>query len=217
LSQNELKFGNFLAKTNWLYEAIVTTLNNNPKDSGIKYNAAPMGVFFQDEKHLIIKPFITTNTFKNLKHHGYACINFTNNIALFYKAAIKKSELSMSDFLVNEKINVPFLKDSKAYFEVISEKISVDKDENRATIHFKITDYKILNFNIEPYARGDFVVLESIIHFTRINFLMEKDPKKGKKLISKILDYNNFIKRVYPNSNLEKIMDELVLTINKME
>ena len=45
---------------------------------------------------------------------------------------------------------------------------------------------------------------------------MEQDPEKGKIIIDKILEYNSFIKRVYPNSDFEKIMNEIVLNLSKM-
>ena len=217
MEKMEVKFRNFLVKLNWLYEAIVTTYKINPSNEKIKYNAAPMGVIFQDKEHLIIRPYLNTNTLKNIQYFKCAGINFTNNIFLFYKSAIKKSDLTINDFIESKERKTPLLKDSKIRFEVVSEKINVNKNENRATVHFKIGAFEDVDSTIDLYSRGYFAALESIIHFTRVNILMEQDPEKGKKLIQKILDYNVFIKRVYPNSDLEKITNEIVFKINKMQ
>ena len=216
MSNTEIKFGNLKVKLNWLYEAIITTCNVNLAIKEITYNAAPMGVIFPDPEHIIIRPYLTTNTFKNIQCYGCAGINFTNNISLFYKSAIKKTEISQNDFLTSKKKQIPLLKDSITRFVVISEKMEINESENRAKILCKIEEFENIDSNIEPYNRGYFAVLESIIHFTRINILMEQDPEKGKRLINKILEYNSFIKRVYPNSDFEQIMNEIVLNLSKM-
>lgn len=216
MSKTEIKYGNLKVKLNCLYEAIVTTYNVNLALEEISYNAAPMGVIFGDSKHIIIRPYLTTNTYKNIQSHRCAGINFTNNISLFYKSAIKKSEISQNDFLTSKKKKIPLLKDSITRFVVITEKKEINKSENRAKILCKIEEFENVDSNIEPYNRGYFAVLESIIHFTRINILMEQDPEKGKRLMDNILEYNSFIKRVYPNSDFEEIMNEIVLNLSKM-
>ncbi|MHA1379822.1 MAG: DUF447 domain-containing protein [Candidatus Helarchaeota archaeon] len=217
MMQKEIRFGTFLVKINWLYEAIVTTCNVESINGKVIYNAAPMGVLFPDQDHIMIRPFQNTNTFKNIQHYGCACINFTNNILIFYKSAIKKSEISQNDFLTSRNKKIPFLRTSYTYFTVLKEKIEINKSEKRAKIWFKIKDFEIIDSNLRPYHRGFSIVLESIIHYTRIKFLIEKDPNRGKKLISKIRDYKDFIERIYPDSDLQKIMRELVLKINKIE
>ncbi|MFX0139933.1 MAG: DUF447 domain-containing protein, partial [Candidatus Hodarchaeota archaeon] len=190
MSKIEVNFGNFSVKLNWLYEAIVTTCNVNLALEEITYNAAPMGVNFPDSDHIIIKPYLTTNTYRNVQCYGCAGINFTNNITLFYKSAIKKSEISQNDFLTSTKKKIPVLKDAITRFVVITENMEINKSENRAKILCKIEEFENVDSNIKPYTRGYFAVLESIIHFTRINILMEQEPEKGKRLIKKILDYN---------------------------
>ncbi|NVM03715.1 MAG: DUF447 family protein [Candidatus Helarchaeota archaeon] len=217
MSKTEIKYGNLKVKLNWLYEAIITTCNVNLAIKEITYNAAPMGVIFPDSDHIIIRPFLTTNTYRNIQCYGCAGINFSNNISLFYKTAIKTSEISQNDFITSKKKKIPLLKDSITRFVVVTEKMEVNESENRARILFKIKEFENVDSNVEPYTRGYFAVLESIIHYTRVNILMENNPEKGKKLINNILEYDNFIKRVYPNSDLEKIMNEIVFNITNME
>ncbi len=216
MSKKEALFGNFQVKMDCLYEAIVTTCNVNLALEKITYNAAPMGVIFPDSKHIIIRPYLTTNTYKNIQSHRCAGINFTNNIKLFYNSAIKKSKISQNNFLTSKKKKIPLLKDSITRFVVRMEKMEINESKNRAKILCKIDEFENIESNIEPYNRGYFAVLESIIHFTRINILMEQNPEKGKILIDNILEYNSFIKRVYPNSDFEEIMNEIVLNLSKM-
>ena len=58
---------------NFIYETIVTTYNPEDKTP----NAAPMGIFFLDENQLIISPYNSTKTYRNLVNSGCGVINFT--------------------------------------------------------------------------------------------------------------------------------------------
>jgi uncharacterized protein len=65
-----------------IVETIVTTL-----DSGGAINFAPMGVEWGEEA-IILKPFLETTTFRNLKATGVAVVNLTDDVMLFAQGAI---------------------------------------------------------------------------------------------------------------------------------
>src|SRR5919199_4532121 len=58
-------------------------------DGGI--NFAPMGVEW-DEETIVVKPFLETTTFRNLRATGAAVINLTDDVLLFARAAISSPQ-----------------------------------------------------------------------------------------------------------------------------
>ncbi|HYU00316.1 MAG TPA: DUF447 domain-containing protein [Gemmatimonadales bacterium] len=65
-----------------IIESILTTL-----DSAGTANFAPMGVEW-GEQEIVIKPFLETTTFKNLRDTGAAVVNLTDDVMLFAQGAI---------------------------------------------------------------------------------------------------------------------------------
>ena len=64
-----------------IIESILTTL-----DAGGKVNFAPMGVEWGDAE-IVIKPFLETTTFRNLRDTGAAVVNVTDDVMLFARGA----------------------------------------------------------------------------------------------------------------------------------
>jgi len=65
-----------------IIESILTTMDA----SGV-VNFAPMGVEWGEER-IVIKPFLETATFRNLRATGVAVVNLTDDVLLFAQAAI---------------------------------------------------------------------------------------------------------------------------------
>jgi hypothetical protein len=65
-----------------IIESIVTTLD--PEGQG---NFAPMGVEWGDEA-IVLKPFLETTTFRNVRATGAAVVNLTDDVLLIAKSAI---------------------------------------------------------------------------------------------------------------------------------
>jgi hypothetical protein len=65
-----------------IIETIVTT-----QDPGGAAHVAPMGVEW-GEDDIVIKPFLDTTTFRNLRDTGVAVVNLTDDAMLFAEAAI---------------------------------------------------------------------------------------------------------------------------------
>jgi hypothetical protein len=65
-----------------IIESIVTTL-----DAEGRPNFAPMGVEWGDET-IVLKPFLETTTFRNVRATGTAVVNLTDDVLLFAQSAI---------------------------------------------------------------------------------------------------------------------------------
>ena len=65
-----------------IIESILTTL-----DGAGTPNFAPMGVDW-GEQEIVIKPFLETTTFQNLRDTGAAVVNLTDDVMLFAQGAI---------------------------------------------------------------------------------------------------------------------------------
>ena len=69
-----------------IVEAIITTMD----EAGV-VNFAPMGVEWSDDR-IVVKPFLETTTFRNLRDTGAAVVNLTDDIMLFARAAISSPQ-----------------------------------------------------------------------------------------------------------------------------
>ena len=65
-----------------IIESIITTM-----DADGAVNFAPMGVEWGEET-IVVKPFLETTTFRNLRDTGAAVVNLTDDVLLFAQAAI---------------------------------------------------------------------------------------------------------------------------------
>jgi hypothetical protein len=65
-----------------IIESILTTMNGSGR-----VNFAPMGVEWGEDE-IVIKPFLETTTFQNLRETGAAVVNLTDDVMLFARGAI---------------------------------------------------------------------------------------------------------------------------------
>jgi hypothetical protein len=65
-----------------IVEALVTTM-----DAAGRVNLAPMGVEW-DESCIVLKPFVDTTTFRNLRATPAAVVHLTDDVGLFVEAAL---------------------------------------------------------------------------------------------------------------------------------
>ena len=69
-----------------IIETIITTMSAD----GV-VNFAPMGVEWGEET-IVVKPFLETTTFRNLRDTGVAVVNLTDDVLLFAQAAISNPQ-----------------------------------------------------------------------------------------------------------------------------
>jgi hypothetical protein len=184
---------------NCIFEAIVSTysIENLP-------NAAPMGIMTDDMQSLIIKPYTTSQTYRNILLQKCAVINITSDPIIYYKTTFKDDKLPLDWFEKADKVNAPKLKNADAFIEVKVNEIENIKD--RAKVLCEVINIASAKVKPKAYCRATFAVIESIIHTTRINF--QKDEKKVEELTRLVKHYYALVERVAPNSIYLDMMKE---------
>ncbi|MHA1126267.1 MAG: DUF447 domain-containing protein [Candidatus Heimdallarchaeota archaeon] len=195
---------------NTIYEVILTTYDKN----GLA-NAAPMGITFDDENKVIIRPFIQTKTYENLNENNECVINFTYDPDLFVKATLFKKEFASKNFKKTPSVNAPILitKEDNYLAVKIVEK-NKEAESERTTCIGKIIHS---NFNlviIKPITRAFSSLLEILIHATRVihyKKVEEENSSIVKELMTLIDHHVSIIKRV-TNDDLYATLVEKILT-----
>ncbi len=89
LSQFNFIPQNFGLRRNYLYETITTTYSIDDKLGSIFPNASCMGIRLEESNKIIINPYPSTTTYKNLSENNFIAINFVNDVYLYALAALK--------------------------------------------------------------------------------------------------------------------------------
>ncbi len=142
-----------------IVESIVTS-----SDTEGKVNFAPMGVEWGEEL-IVIKPFLETTTFRNLRETGVAVVNITDDVSIFARAALASPTFPAHPA---EKVKGVVLDAACSWREV--EVVNVDDTPPRSRIETRVvhrgSQRDFIGFN---RARG--AVLEATILATRTHML----------------------------------------------
>lgn len=196
-----------------IMEIIVSTYNANGQP-----NAAPMGVKTEDMHHIVIRPYTSSLTYRNLQLKKCAVINVTSNPELYYLTAFKEANpegrIPSEWFEKAEAVGAPRLKRADAFVEVsIFDMKSSEAERVEALCEIKLV--KASNLLPRAYCRATFATIEAIIHAIRVKvFLTNKKQKQAYKLIELIRHYNALVNRVSPNSRYSEIMADLTRRIS---
>ncbi|MBS7287683.1 MAG: DUF447 family protein [Candidatus Freyarchaeota archaeon] len=187
-----------------VYEVIITTLNENGT-----LNAAPMGVSLEEKDFLIVRPYITTRTYHNLARTGEATVNITDDISLFYISIFEKEKVKELLSIRAKRVSAPILAKSKAYIECIVEGRPVICN-GRAKVTLKAVNCGVLDQSFRPMCRAPNLILESIIHFTRIESLIKRgEVEKALRLLEIIAFYRDIVGRVCSGTRYEEMMNRV--------
>lgn len=191
------------------FESIVSTYFPDRKP-----NVAPMGVTSEDMIHIVIKPFKTAQTYKNLVNNRCAVVNFTQNPYIFYMTAFKEDglgEAALNDFFENAStVDAPRLREADAFIEVTV--VDLKDQGKRACFICRVDNWKIFTSGFRPYCRGVFAAIESVIHATRIKeFLSQGKEDEAGRLIELVEYYRSLTERVSPKSQYLEIIDDLLI------
>ncbi|NHI91763.1 MAG: DUF447 family protein [Candidatus Lokiarchaeota archaeon] len=201
-------FGKLHVIPNTIYEFLITTQNDkDANDPNYPYNIAPMGIEFNDEKTFYLRPFKNTKTYKNLLKNVHFTINVCQEVEIFYNCIFFKEYFKKDQFNLDEKTETPFLINSIASMtcKIISEK-SISSE--RAQFECELESLVSWNEFCEPPCRARNLVLEALIHFTRLKII--KDGKRKEFLMKLIYEYQDIIKRISENETYVKIIDKIV-------
>lgn len=193
------------------YEIILSTYCDDGQP-----NAAPMGIKFLRNNRVFIRLFKGTLTLKNVMKRRCAIANVTSDPILFYKTTFKeKKQLPKNYFYRSKIIDAPYLRSADGYVQMTL--VKWKNKRNFVETEFYVKKMNLKKLKSELYSRGSHAIIEVIIHSTRIKeFLTKKNNiKKTNKLIKLVNHYKELIKRVSPDSDYEKIINEIEARINK--
>ncbi|HDQ05227.1 MAG TPA: DUF447 family protein [Candidatus Bathyarchaeota archaeon] len=183
-------------------------------------NAAPMGIAVKSNEQLIIRPFMSSLTYKNLQTKRCAVVNVTSNPELFYRTAFKDAnpDGNLSAELVEkaETVDAPRLRAADATVEVsVAETGSFSPERAEVLCNVQlVTASKALP---KVYCRAQFATIEAIIHATRIKpFLMgdEQEQERALRLMELVEICRDIVDRTAPNSRYSEIMADLTQKIH---
>ena len=193
---------------NTIYEVILTTYDKN----GVA-NAAPMGITFDEENNVTIRPFLETITYENLRENKECVVNFIYDPELFVKATLFKEELSSKNFSKIPDVNAPILlTHEKNCFAV--KIIKESKESGRAIFTGKIIQSQLNLVLVKPITRAFSSLLEILIHTTRVIHFKKTEGENSstvKELMVLIDHHVDIIKRV-TNEKLYTNLVEKILT-----
>mgnify|MGYP001547412543 FL=1 len=159
-----------------IIESIVTTVS---ADGHV--NIAPMGVDWGEDT-LVIKPFLETTTFRNVRDTRAAVVNLTDDVLVFARAAIANPEFPTHPAT---RVRGVVLDDACSWREL--EVRSIDDTPPRSRIETRVvyhgTQREFLGFN-----RARNAVLEAAILSTRTHLLPPDEIRADFRRLQIIVD-----------------------------
>jgi hypothetical protein len=200
---------------NFVFEVVVSTC-----DPAGKPNAAPMGIrFVEDEagkKRVLIKPFKSTTTHKNLSSQREAVVNVTSDPEIFYRTTFKRELLRGGEaktiFSASKTVEPPRVKGCDAYIEVsVASLRDAECEQNRSDALCDLNLVEVKESTAKLYCRAPYILMETMIHATRIREFVSQGLKDEAVELMKLVDnYRKLIHRVAPGSRYETMTSEIM-------
>ena len=159
-----------------ILETIVTTMNGQGA-----INFAPMGVEWGDER-IVLKPFLETTTFQNLRETGAAVVNITDDAMLFAQGAISSPQFP---YIPAQRVKGVVLEAACSWREVAVERIDATPPRSRidARVVHQGTRREFIGFNRARHA-----VLEAAILATRTHLVPQEQITEEYARLQVIVD-----------------------------
>ena len=146
-----------------ILEGIITTIS--PEGA---LNIAPMGPRVDERmERIILRPFNTADTYRNLKAHGEGVLHVTDDVLLLAKAALGPVE-PMPEVERATAILGYVLRDACRHYEFVVR--NIDDREERVTIETEVV-HEGRRRDFFGFNRAKHAVLEAAILATRTAFL----------------------------------------------
>jgi len=183
-------------------------------------NAAPMCVVLESNERLLIRPYLSSLTYRNLEAKRCAVVNVASNAELFYLTAFKEAnpdgKLSSELFGKAEMVDAPRLREADATVEVsVAETRSLGDERAEFLCNVQlVTASKALP---KVYCRAQFAIIEAIIHATRIKPFLRGDKQEQEcafRLLELVEICSDVVERTAPNSRYSEIMADLTQRIH---
>ncbi|GAB6054949.1 DUF447 family protein [Methanobacterium movens] len=191
-----------------LYETIISSMSTNREK-----NAAPIGVLCKSEEEVVVYLYQGSHTHKNISNSDYFVVNLTTNPLLLTECTLGDFP---ADYFYEFKGN-PVLKENDAFFisRVIKKKELVHENELGSSpmtvVTAKVEEIVKNKKVIRPLNRGIYAVIESLIHFSRLEI---GDAKTRENLYLKIKEMDRVVRRVGSASE-KKALQEILNAIHE--
>ena len=159
-----------------ILETIVTTMDGY----GI-INFAPMGVEW-DEEHIVLKPFLETTTFRNLRESKAAVVNLTDDAMLFAQGAISRPQFP---FVPAAKVRGAVLEAACSWREL--EVLTIDDTPPRSRIDARVV-HRGVRREFIGFNRARNAVLEAAILATRTHLLPKEQIREEFARLQVVID-----------------------------
>jgi uncharacterized protein len=159
-----------------IIETIVTTV-----DSHGAVNVAPMGVEWSDDR-LVLKPFLDTTTFRNLRDTRCAVVNLTDDVRIFVRAALLHAT---APTVPATKVAGVVLAAASSWREV--EVTTIDDTPPRSRIDTRVV-YRGAGTEFLGFNRARHAVLEATILATRLHLIPHDEVKRQVDALAVLVD-----------------------------
>ena len=159
-----------------IVESILTTLD--PR--GVP-NFAPMGVEWGEEE-IVVKPFLETTTFRNLRATRAGVVNLTDDVSIFARAVISNSEFPA---FPAELVRGVVLAAACSWREITVQ--AIDETPPRARIVAGVV-HRGVRREFIGFNRARNAVLEAAILATRTHILPARDIESDFKRLTVIVE-----------------------------
>lgn len=150
-------------KKTMILEGIVTTVS-----AAGEINIAPMGPRVDAAmQRFLLRPFNTSQTYRNLKSHGEGVLHVTDDVLLLAKAALSAVE-PMPAMFPAQQVRGWVLQDACRYYEF--RVVSLDDSAERVSIQVEVLHADRLR-DFFGFNRAKHAVVEAAILATRTDFL----------------------------------------------
>jgi hypothetical protein len=192
-------------------ETIVSTYGEDGQP-----NAAPMGVTIENDEQLLIRPYMSSLTYKNIQAKRCAVANVTSNPETFYRTAFKEAnpngKLSSELFKKAVTVDAPKMRTANATVEVtVAETRSFGAE--RAEFLCNVQLVEASEAVPAVYCRAQFATIEAIVHATRIKLFVkgtQQEQKQVLRLLERVEGCRDVVDRTAPDSRYSEIMADLM-------
>lgn len=159
-----------------ILEGLVTSLNPTGE-----INLAPMGpIVDQDLTRLVLRPFQTSTTYRNLKRHPFGVFHVVDDVLLIAKSALHRLD-KVPETFQTVRIDGRVLKDCCRWYEF---EVTLCDDSTERTRLEAIVTYTGRVRDFFGFNRAKHAVLEATILATRLHLLPEQDIKSQLKALA---------------------------------
>jgi len=176
-----------------VYESIIGS-------TGVSNNLSPIGII-RDKNKIFAKIYINTLTYSNMLKIPYCSIHITDNPRIFYNSLFKNIRYTI-------KNDLPIIDDESIYEIIFAKCLKLNNDNPSI---FLLDPYSIeIKSNVHrAFSRGYSLLIDALVHFTRLDIL----PNNEALELLKIINYE-----LKTSKRLSKDMEDIIKDLeNKIE